>query len=104
MLFALSKMHNNNNNNDSNVVSCSSNMIPSPTDSQTLRDRQYLFAIAVIRYNRKALCTKLNTWDTKILQIKFVKAVNSLKPNFDCNPQIPNCDITLLHKYQLILQ
>ncbi len=46
--------------------------------SQTLRDRQYLFAMAVIRYNREALCTKLNTWDTKILQIKFVKAVNSL--------------------------
>ncbi len=36
---------------------------------RTLRDRQRLFVIAVIRYNREALCTKLSIWDTKFLMI-----------------------------------
>jgi hypothetical protein len=36
---------------------------------QTLRDSQYLFIIAVIRYNREALCTKVIIWDPRFLQI-----------------------------------
>jgi hypothetical protein len=34
-----------------------------------LRDLQFLFVIAVIRNNREPLCTKMNIWDPKILQI-----------------------------------
>jgi hypothetical protein len=36
---------------------------------RTLRDRHYLFVIAVIRNYREAICTKLNIWHPKFLEI-----------------------------------